>query len=323
MFKRDINYLRVSVTDRCNLRCRYCMPLEGIKFLPHSQILSLEEIARLVEVSTRVGIRKVRITGGEPLVRKNIVQLIRYIKDIGPVDDIAITTNGILFADMAKELQDAGLNRVNISVDSLVAEKYSYITRGGDLKAAMNAVFKAMELEMFPVKINTVIINGFNDNEVLDFTELAYKYPVHLRFIEFMPVGDLSFFNRDVIISTDEVKQIIEQKYALIEGKKIKGNGPAKYYEIKNGQGTVGFINPMSHQFCGECNRIRMTAEGKLRACLYDRKELDAREHLRNSASDEELVQLFTKLINMKPARHYMQDGWGDSNERKMYQIGG
>lgn len=321
---RQINYLRISVTDRCNLRCRYCMPEEGIESIEHQQILSLEEIARIVKISTEIGINKVRLTGGEPLVRKNIDQLIAYMSEIKEIDDIAITTNGILFPEMADRLKEAGLNRVNISMDSLIAEKFKYISRYGDLSKVRNGIDKALELGMEPVKINVVVIKGFNDNELLDFAELAYIYPLHIRFIEFMPVGDLLYFKKERMMNSSEMKEILDQAYNLNESeKKVKGNGPARYYSIEGGKGSIGFINPMSHQFCSECNRIRMTADGKLRACLYDRREFDLRDALRQGASDEQLKQIFIKVINMKPARHNMNAGWGPDNRRKMYQIGG
>jgi len=320
---RNINYLRISITDRCNLRCRYCMPYEGVEKLGHSSILSLEAFARLVRVAAQVGIRKVRLTGGEPLVRRNICQLIGYIREIPEIDDLALTTNGILYANMAEELKSAGLDRINFSLDTLVAEKYKYITRQGNLGDATRAIKKALELQMEPVKINTVLIKGFNDNEVLDFADLAFNYPLHIRFIEFMPIGDLQFWNRQNIITSSETRELIRQKYTLVEGKMIKGSGPAKYYNLEGGQGSVGFISPMSNHFCGECNRIRMTAEGKLRGCLYDKTETDLKLAMENGASDEELRQLFLKTINTKPDKHHMNAGWGEENHRKMYQIGG
>ncbi|MGI6452160.1 MAG: GTP 3',8-cyclase MoaA [Syntrophomonadaceae bacterium] len=322
-FNRTINYLRVSVTDRCNLRCRYCMPPSGVKNLKHSEVLTLEEIARLVNVSSQIGIRKVRFTGGEPLVRKNFPYLISLIKKIGVIDDIAITTNGILFTDMAEDLKEAGIQRVNISLDTLNPEKYRYITRGGSLSKALGAIQVAQELNLYPIKLNVVIIRGFNDEELLDFAELAVNNPLHIRFIEFMPIGDLLFFKKERMMTSDEMKKVIARKYSLLPGKHLKGNGPAKYYSIGESEGSIGFINPMSHQFCNECNRIRMTAEGKLRACLYDKKEVDLLTPLRDGASDAEIKKLFIRVINSKPIRHNMDTGWGEDNQRKMYQIGG
>ncbi len=320
---RNINYLRVSITDRCNLRCQYCMPADGICNIGHRGILSLEDMARLIKVGAELGIRKVRLTGGEPLVRKNISQLIHYISEIKTIDDIAITTNGILFTPLADELKAAGLNRVNFSLDSLVAEKFRYITRNGDMDAVLKSIKKAMELELHPIKINTVVIRGFNDDEILDFAELAYKYPLHIRFIEFMPIGDLLFWRPERMMSSQEIRQQIQQKYLLQEGARIKGNGPARYYSIPGGMGSLGFISPMSNHFCAACNRIRLTAEGKLRGCLYDQHETDLQDALKKGASDEQLKQLFSQVINSKPDKHHMDTGWGKDNNRKMYQIGG
>jgi len=320
---REINYLRISVTDRCNLRCQYCMPENGISHVGHKDILSLEEIARLVRVGASIGIRKIRLTGGEPLVRRNISQLVHYINDIKEIDDIAMTTNGILFAPQARELKAAGLKRVNFSLDSMVAEKYRYITRSGDLSVVLDSIEKALALGLHPIKINTVIIKGFNDDEIMDFVDMAFKYPLHIRFIEFMPIGDLLFWKKDRLMTSQEIKQRIEQKYVLEESAKIEGSGPASYFKISGGTGSVGFISPMSNHFCARCNRIRMTAEGKLRACLYEQGETDLKPALKRSSDDEELRQLFIATLDAKPMKHHMQSGWGEDNRRKMYQIGG
>ncbi|MGE5390170.1 MAG: GTP 3',8-cyclase MoaA [Deltaproteobacteria bacterium] len=322
-FGREINYLRVSITDRCNLRCRYCMPEEGVDKLEHRTILSLEEMARLVGVSVKAGIKKIRLTGGEPLVRRNVIQLVRYIGSLPGIDDLALTTNGVLYASMAEDLRDAGLNRLNFSLDSLNPERFYYMTRGGDFNTVKTSIFKALDLGMDPVKINTVVIRGFNDDEVLDFARLAVDYPLHVRFIEFMPIGDLHYWKRERMINSSEIKGMIESSYQLEPVKRVPGNGPAKYYKIIDGQGSVGFITPMSNHFCSECNRIRLTADGGLRACLHDRHEIDLKTPLRSGASDEELMALFEECVQNKPSRHQMNAGWGQDNERKMYQIGG
>ncbi|SHG38845.1 cyclic pyranopterin monophosphate synthase subunit MoaA [Thermosyntropha lipolytica DSM 11003] len=321
---REINYMRISVTDRCNLRCLYCMPEEGIEGkLNHQGILSLEELAYLTRIAARVGIKKVRLTGGEPLVRRNIEKLIEYIAEIPEIDDIALTTNGIKFKPMADRLKKAGLKRVNFSLDSLQPEKFRYITRGGDIRPVKEGIWEALELGLNPVKINTVVIKGFNDDEIIDFASLAYDYPLHIRFIEFMPVGDLLFWHEDKLIKSREIKEKIEKKFPLTVPDKITGNGPAKYFKIEGGQGSIGFISPMSNHFCAACNRIRLTADGKLRGCLYSKEEVDLWEALKKGASDEELILLFLETINNKPVRHRMDAGWGRENERKMYQIGG
>lgn len=321
---REINYMRISVTDRCNLRCLYCMPEEGIDDkLSHKGILSLEELAYLARIAAMVGIKKVRLTGGEPLVRRNIEKLVEYIAGIPEIDDIALTTNGIRFKALADRLKEAGLKRVNFSLDSLKGERYYYITRGGDIRPVKESIFKALELGLNPVKINTVVIKGFNDDEIMDFASLAYRYPLHIRFIEFMPVGDLLFWHKDKLIKSEEIKSQIEKEFELTVPEKIAGSGPAKYFKINGGQGSIGFISPMSNHFCHECNRIRLTADGKLRGCLYGKEEVDLWEAMKKGASDEEMVCLFMEAINNKPIRHKMNAGWGAENERKMYQIGG
>lgn len=322
-YARSIDYLRVSVTNRCNLRCKYCMPEEGVEDLGHDIILSLEEIAHLVKVAARIGIQKVRLTGGEPLVRRNITKLIADIAQIPKINDIAITTNGMLFADMAEELKTAGLTRVNFSLDSLDPETFRYITTRGSLNDVIRSISKALEMGMAPIKINTVVMKGINDHEILDFVELAKKMPLHVRFIEFMPVGDLPFYKTDRVVTVSQIRETIEQKYELYKGAVIQGNGPAKSYRIRGGMGTVGFISAMSDHFCSECNRIRMTADGKLRGCLFAKEEFNLKLALQNHASDEKLADIFSKAIREKPQRHHMDEGWGADNKRKMYQIGG
>ncbi|ABC76030.1 molybdenum cofactor biosynthesis protein A [Syntrophus aciditrophicus SB] len=322
-YNRNINYLRISVTDRCNLRCRYCMPEEGISKLDHREILSLEDIVRSVKVAAGVGIRKIRLTGGEPLVRKDIARLIGFISEVPEIDDIAMTTNGVLFADMAEQLKAAGLDRVNFSMDTMVSEKFRYISRRDHLADVRKAIFKALELGLEPVKINTVVIRGFNDDELLDFADLAFDFPLHIRFIEFMPIGDLLFWKKDRMITSEQIKEKIEQRYELTPTKLVKGSGPARYFKLAGGRGTIGFITPMSHKFCSECNRLRMTADGKLRGCLYDKREIDLKKALQSKPSDEDLKQLFIEAILLKPYEHHMDAGWGKDNPRKMSQIGG
>jgi len=322
-YARSIDYLRVSVTNRCNLRCKYCMPEEGVEDLGHDIILSLEEIAHLVKVAARIGIQKVRLTGGEPLVRRNITKLIADIAQIPKINDIAITTNGMLYADMAEELKAAGLTRANFSLDSLDPETFKYITTRGSLNDVIRSISKALEMGMAPIKINTVVMKGINDHEILDFVELAKKMPLHVRFIEFMPVGDLPFYKTDRVVTVSQIRETIEQKYELYKGAAIQGNGPAKSYRIRGGMGTVGFISAMSDHFCSECNRIRMTADGKLRGCLFAKEEFNLKLALQNHASDEKLADIFSKAIREKPQRHHMDEGWGADNKRKMYQIGG
>ncbi len=323
-FDRQIDYLRISITDRCNLRCLYCMPGDGFtRLLEHGQILSLEEIARVTGISSELGIRKVRLTGGEPLIRRNIATLISYIHEIPKIEEIALTTNGILLAGKVGELKAAGLDRVNISMDSLNPEKYAKITRGGDIKKVYQAIEEVLAEGLHPVKINVVAIKGFNDDEIGDFARLAYKLPLHVRFIEFMPVGDLLFWESGKFISIQDIRREVQKYYALNPDKTVAGNGPAENFVIPGGNGSIGFISPISKHFCHSCNRLRLTADGRLRACLHDRGEVALREAIRAGASDEEIAELFRECIALKPREHHMEDGWGSENQRKMFQIGG
>ncbi len=322
-YERQIDYLRVSVTDRCNLRCRYCMPSRGVTSLGHSNILSLEQIAQLIGAAAQLGIRKVRLTGGEPLVRKNITKLIDLISRIHQIEDISMTTNGVLFTSLAEKLQAAGLTRVNFSLDSLQDARFRYITRRGCLADVRMAIQTALKIGLAPVKINMVVMRGINDREIPDFAKLAYEMPLHVRFIELMPIGELAFFRQARFMSVAAVKNIVDKQYELVGEPGVPGSGPAKCYSIEGGRGTVGFISPLSHQFCGACNRIRLTADGKVRGCLVSRHEMDLKTALQSNASEEQLISLLKKAVLEKPERHHLSEGWGADNERKMYQIGG
>lgn len=322
-FNRDINYLRVSVTDRCNLRCIYCMPEEGVALAEHDEVLRLEEIAGLVRSAAIVGIKKIRLTGGEALIRKGIVNLIEMINDIPDIEEIALTTNGILLADMAGQLRRAGLDRVNISLDTMNADKYARMTRGGQLSKVWLGIEAALENELFPVKLNVVAIKGFNDQEIVDFAELTQKMPLHVRFIELMPIGAGERMALGGFISSEEVLNQIKQKYNLEPVEDILGAGPAKYYRIPGGQGTIGVISAISNHFCNKCNRVRLTAEGQLRPCLCSPEEIDLKTPLRQGKNEEELADYITKAIKSKPEQHEMQKiGWAQ-NRRIMTQIGG
>lgn len=320
---REVNYLRISVTDRCNLRCRYCMPEVGVPDVGHEKIMTLEQIVKLVDIGVKAGIRNIRLTGGEPLVRKGIVDLVEQIRRNQKIEEIAITTNGLLFTKMAKELKRAGLTRVNFSLDTLDEDKFNYITRLGSLIPVQKAIETAISLNLNPVKVNVVVMKGFNDDEILDFVELAKQLPIHVRFIEFMPIGDLPFYTVDKAMPVKDIRSVIETKYEITKRSLVNGNGPAKCFRIKDGQGSVGFISAMSEHFCSKCNRLRLTADGKLRACLYGKQEINLKMALENDATDEALLHLFSKAILEKPSRHHMDAGWGTDNERKMYQIGG
>lgn len=321
-YKRNINYLRISLTDRCNLRCVYCMPAEGVEQVAHGEILTLEEIYQVVKAATLLGIRKVRLTGGEPLVRLGVTDLIKRIKETTSIDDISITTNGILLKKMGKDLQQAGLNRVNISLDSLEQETFHKITRHDALHQVLAGIDEALSLGLHPVKINTVVIRGVNDHEVLDFARWTTKEPVHIRFIELMPIGTSNPWAGDCYIPAEEIINNINNKLGtLTEEHKLAGSGPAKYFRLPGAPGTIGFITAISEHFCQQCNRLRLTANGKLRPCLYDNREIDIKAALRAGSTPEQLAEVIGQAISLKPDRHHMQQGWQD--QRTMSQIGG
>ena len=305
-FNREINYLRVSITDRCNLHCSYCRPKEGISLQGHDDILRYEEIIRIVSVAVKMGLVKVRVTGGEPLVRKGFVDFIAELKKIDGLRDISLTTNGILLEEFAQKIFDAGICRINISLDSLNKDKYFHITNGGDLDAVLRGIARAEEVGFAPIKINTVAIKGFNDDESLDFARLAADKPFQVRFIELMPVGKTNLDYGEDYMPTSQLIDKIRQSYKLeqIKNKKNKSDGPAKIYKIKGGRGEIGFINPVSDHFCSTCNRLRLTSDGKLRVCLLNEKEVDLKTALRENCSDAELEKLFWDAVLLKPEQH-------------------
>ncbi|MEW6770257.1 MAG: GTP 3',8-cyclase MoaA [Bacillota bacterium] len=303
-YQREIDYLRVSVTDRCNLRCRYCLPPEGVPLLPHAEILSFEEIERVVQAASLVGVKKVRLTGGEPLVRQDLVRLVARLAGIDGIEDLALTTNGILLSRYAGGLKAAGLKRVNISLDTLQPERYTWITRGGKLTDLWRGVESALETGLNPVKLNVVVIGGFNDDEIPDLAALSLKYPLHVRFIELMPYGPASEWGGKSFVPNSRVRFQIEAAFGdLVEVRKPTGNGPACYWRIRGAPGTVGFISPVSEHICSRCNRLRLTAVGKLRPCLFRQEETDVKGLLRKGANLEELVALVAQVIKSKRER--------------------
>lgn len=321
-FGRNIDYLRISVTDRCNLRCIYCMPEEGIKLCPHSEILSYEEIIQLVKVFTDLGVRKVRITGGEPLIRRNLPYLIEQINAFDSIKDIAITTNGILLRELILDLKKAGLKRVNISLDTLKRHRFELITKTDGLNNVLAGIEKSLELGLNPVKLNVVLMKGVNDDEIIDFVKLAEKQPLHIRFIEYMPWGKVESWGEEKIISTKEAMIKIEQALGKLEPVENSSGGPAINYSIKSFQGVIGFINPVSSHFCNLCNRIRLTADGKLRLCLFSEKEVDVKNVLRSVMDEEILKSLVEKAILNKPQGHNLEEHI-KHHLREMNQIGG
>ncbi|MBU1428089.1 GTP 3',8-cyclase MoaA [bacterium] len=327
---REISYLRVSITDRCNYRCIYCKPEEQFEFIPHEEILRYEEIVEIIEEAVNLGVTKVRITGGEPLARKGVVDFIKKLREIKKLEDISLTTNGFFLSEYAEKLKDAGLNRVNISLDSLQEEKYKKITRGGSLEKALKGIDSALKAELLPIKINTVLIRGINDDEVEDFVRLTLGRPLNIRFIEFMPSGEeLKDNYRNKFISVLEIKESLTEKYSFRPIDINSGNGPAKYYQIKGGQGTIGFITALSQHFCETCNRIRLTSEGKLRPCLFSNKEVDIKEAIRNAKTDDKIIRSkiirnnIREAINIKPEGHKLNKKFSNRDFFKMSKIGG
>jgi len=320
-YQREINYLRISVTDRCNLRCRYCMPETGVELKPAGEILTLEEIARLVGVAAELGVKKIRITGGEPLVRKGLPSLIAQIDEIPGIEEITLTTNGIFLARMAAELKNCGLDRVNISLDTLKPERFRYITRRGELNKVLEGIEQALKNGLTPVKLNVVVTRDFNLDEVVDFARLTTEYPLHVRFIELMPIGQSS---GEGLVPSDEVKELISRVYLLQKEQGVPGNGPADYYQIPGAPGSIGLITAMSHNFCEQCNRLRLTADGRLRPCLEKNLEFDVKDLLRAGGSDEEIRQVFLQAVASKPEHHDLGlKGEDQKGTRNMFQIGG
>lgn len=324
-FGREINYLRVSVTDRCNLRCVYCMPPEGVPLLNHEDILRYEEILTVLAVAKQLGISHVRLTGGEPLVRKNLDQLVRGIAAMG-FEDIAMTTNGTLLTDYAQTLKDAGLMRVNVSLDSLRPDRFSRITRTGRIEDALAGIQAAVQAGLLPVKVNVVVMAGWNLDEVADIARLTLKMPVHVRFIEYMPVGpsdgmeEVSGVSSDLIMA--EISKTLPGKLEVSTAP--PGAGPARTYRSAGAKGTIGFISAMSKPFCDSCNRLRLTPDGKLRPCLASAIEVDVKEILRGSRQGSkirEIEEAFKRAVLCKPRAHEEWDR--ESRGRRMCQMGG
>ena len=319
---RKIDYLRISVIDRCNLRCVYCMPEEGIESIPHDEILTYDEILRICEIVSELGIRKIKITGGEPLVRKDIVNLIRDIKNIDKIEQVTLTTNGILLHEMLDDLYDAGIDAINISLDTLNKDNFKKITRRDGLEKVLMSIDKAYDLGI-RVKINCLAIRDFNLRELDEIASFAKDREIDVRFIELMPIG---FGKKYTQIDNDEILSILESRFGTFEiVTEKRGNGPAKYYRNQNMKGCIGFISAISHEFCESCNRIRLTSSGFLKLCLHYNKGIDLKGPIRNGISDEDLKKLIHDTIWNKPISHK----FGHASEeqdielKNMVQIGG
>jgi GTP 3',8-cyclase len=322
-FGRRIEYLRISVTDKCNLRCVYCMPAEGLPWLGRSEILTYEEIARIVSDMAAMGLRRVRLTGGEPLVRKDLPQLVAMLREIEGIDDIALSTNAVLLPALAQPLRDAGVDRVNISLDSLVPDRVDTLARRPGSHAAIFEGLRAAEDVGFtPIKVNAVIMRGRNDDEIEDFARITMERPWHVRFIEVMPVGDNLGISAAEYVSSFEMLERLRRIGDLQPVPGPEGNGPATYFQFRGAAGTVGVITPMSHNYCDRCNRMRLTANGNLRPCLFGDIETDLRTPLR---AGEPLEPHIRRTLEIKPERHHLVQGSasGSGGLRALSQVGG
>ncbi|MVP01821.1 GTP 3',8-cyclase MoaA [Paenibacillus lutrae] len=326
-FGRLHDYLRISVTDRCNLRCVYCMPEEGLAFEPDDSLLRFDEITEVVRVLAGLGVSKLRITGGEPLVRKNLHLLIADLADIPGIRDIALTTNGIFFAPHAEKFKEAGLTRLNISLDSLREDRFRTITRGGDLKRVLASLDAAYRVGFEPVKLNVVLMKGLNEDEIDDFLQMTIDKDIQVRFIEYMPIGhqDMSWKERYVPLSR-VLERCKDKGWAFEAAGVLTGNGPSQNYRIRGARGSFGLIHPVSDHFCASCNRLRLTADGNIKPCLYWSHEYNVRAYL---GDEKALQELFFKALAIKPESHEMAKalvGESPSHEptlRRMSQIGG
>ena len=322
-FGRAISYLRVSVTDRCNLRCIYCMPPQGLEKGPHAGILRYEELALVIQAAAEIGITKVRLTGGEPLARLGLADFVRMVAAIPGIDDLSMTTNGTLLAGKARALAEAGLSRVNISLDTLDPERFHTITRRGRLDDVWAGIAAARAAGLTPIKFNVVVVRGLNDDEVVDFAKKTLTGDWHVRFIELMPIGANVHWAGDGTVPTTEIQARIEGEFGTLRPVHgPKGNGPARYYQLAGAAGTIGFIGASSDHFCPSCNRLRLTADGRLRPCLLNEEEIDLREALRAGSGLDEIKALLNQAIQSKPKHHHLGQAQAP-RDRTMAQIGG
>jgi cyclic pyranopterin phosphate synthase len=322
-FRRPITYLRISVTDRCNLRCVYCMPEEGLPWIPKPEILTFEEIERIVRAAAAIGVRSLRLTGGEPLVRRDLPRLVAMLAAIPGIDDIALSTNGILLAQQIDALVEAGLRRVNISLDTLREDRFFAIARRRGLDRVLAGIDAALAAGLDPVKINVVVMRGRNDDEVAELAALTRERAVFVRFIELMPVEDNLDLQREAYISADEILERVRAIDELLPTQGPQGNGPARYFAFPGAPGAVGVISPLSHDYCERCNRVRLSADGRLRLCLFGDHHIDLRTPVRSGASLEDLMDIFRGSMLIKPERHHLRLGEQSSRMRAFSEIGG
>jgi cyclic pyranopterin phosphate synthase len=299
------------------------MPDEGISLTSHDQVLTYEEILRVARLFGQLGIDKIRLTGGEPLARKGALDLIRGISEIREIADLSLTTNGVLLGEFAADLAKAGIRRINISLDTLNREKFAYITRRDRFPEVQMGIQKALDVGLFPVKLNVVAIKGFNDDEILQFAQLTLEKPLTVRFIEFMPTAGVDFWNRDHVLTVDTIRQEIGKLGPLVPVNGDERDGPATRFRLEGAPGELGFISPISSYFCKNCNRLRLTPDGKLRACLFSDNEIDLRFHLRNRCNNEKLRDLLVTALRHKPQRHTIETSLFKKCQRNMAAIGG
>jgi len=320
-YNRNIHYLRISLTDRCNLRCVYCMPAD-IQFAPPSYLLQDDELVRLVRIAATVGFDRVRLTGGEPTVHPNLVTLVSRIASIPGIQEVAMTTNGLRLEKLAQPLADAGCKRVNISIDTLDAERFTKITRIGKLDQVWHGIFAAERAGLTPIKLNAVIVRGYNEADLIDLARLTIDHPWDMRFIELMPLGSIADFQLDSVVPVTEMKARIESAFGALEEIAWDKHNPARPYRLRGGQGTLGFISSVTEPFCEGCDRMRLSADGKLRLCLLRDNEVDLMTPLRAGASDDQLRDLFTNGVQNKPWGHGLAQNVIAAS-RVMSQIGG
>ncbi len=322
-FSRPITYLRISVTDKCNLRCIYCMPEGGLPWLHRDEILSYEEITALVRAAASVGVRTIRLTGGEPLVRRHLSRLVSAISEVRGIEDIALSTNGLLLREQLSDLVAAGLRRINFSLDTLRPNRFEAIARRAGLDTVLAAIDATIEAGLAPIKVNCVVMRGRNEDELIDFARLTRDRPIFVRFIEVMPVVENVELQRDAYVSSQEILQRLSSDGELSPTIGPSGNGPARYYAYAGAAGAVGVISPLSHDYCERCNRVRLTADGRLRLCLFGDYALDLRTPLREGAGTLEIANLLRSAMLIKPERHHLQLGETSSRMRAFSEIGG
>ncbi|MBW1710786.1 MAG: GTP 3',8-cyclase MoaA [Deltaproteobacteria bacterium] len=322
-YQRKLNYLRLSITDRCNFNCVYCMP-HGMRFkLAHEDILTYEEFLVIARAAVSEGVTKIRLTGGEPLVRKNLIKFITDLSELPSPPELCLTTNGLLLDDLADDLYKAGISRINISLDSLDPDNFKSITGHDEFDRVWRGMETALSRGFKQVKLNTVVIRGHNDHELADFARLSLDRPLEVRFIEYMPMGTVGYWSQDKFVSNAEMKESLAPLGALTPVESGNGDGPASKFRLPGAKGLVGLISPVTQHFCSSCNRLRLTADGKIRLCLHSNQEVDIKTPLRSGASEAELAAFLRRAVINKPQRHHLDQSLDHPSNRAMNLIGG